>query len=260
MTIAQRNTTSFYIIALMAGLLLLLTLIPLYLFFSETLKSSAGRIFFNLNYIYSVILILYSALSLSAARLFFFKTNSMEIFFFMLFLSTFIFEISRPVIILVNEFDMPFNYSMFLSRTAYFGKICGTSSLFLSALFSSDIETRKLDTPIIVIIVLSFLLSTSMPLSDYLLQNTYYKPGFFRNFIISFVFIDFLTILIFIINFFQKRNNEYFYLALGLALIVAGRELSFYFTTPSYFISGVVSMIAGTVIFIIKLHRIYKWY
>ncbi len=259
MTITQRNSMALIIIAILITILTLLTFLPFILHYSASMKPKLGH-FLTPNFIFALLLILYSIVSLISVRMFFFKTNSHEIFFFMLFLATMIFESSRPLIALLRYFNYPDSYIMFLSRTAYFGKICGTNSLFVSALFSSDIETRKLDTPVIVILVLSFLLSSSMPLSDTVLQNSYYKPGFFNYFIFSLIFIDLLTFLIFLINFFQKKNSEYLFLSLSVLLISSGREFSFYFSSVGYFSVGIIFMIAGTILFANKLHGIYKWY
>ena len=259
MTITQRNSISLLVIILLLLILSVLIFIPFIFAASDSLNIDYADLL-TPNYIYAFLLILFSSVSLFTIRLFFYKTNSLEIFFFMLFLSTMIFETSRPLISILQQLNSPSNYIMFFSRTAYFGKICGTTSLFVSALFSSDLETRKLDTPIIIIIVLSFLLSASMPLSDNVLQNSYYKPGFFNYFVLSFLFIDVLTFMVFIINFFQKKSNEYIFLALSILLISSGRELTFYYAKTEFFAAGIAFMISGTILFSNKLHGIYKWY
>jgi len=258
MTITSRNNIALGIILLLSFLILFLMIAP----FSLTSGSTASvfKDFLTPNYIYSILLIIYAMAVMIYVRTFFYKTNSHEIFFFMLFLLTIMFESSRSFIVILEYLDSPSSYIMFLSRTAYFGKICGTGSLFAAALFSSEIETRKLDTPIIIIVVLSFLLSSSIPLSDNLLQNSYYSPGFFNYFIFSLLFIDILTIIIFLIIFFQKKNREYLLLALSILLISSGREISFYFSSVEYFSTGIIFMIIGAVLYSNNLHSIYKWY
>ncbi len=258
MTITSRNSIALGIILLLSFIVLFLLIAP----FSLTRGSTASgfRDFLTPNYIYSVLLIIYAMAVMIYVRTFFYKTNSHEIFFFMLFLLTIMFESSRSLIVILKYLDSPSSYIMFLSRTAYFGKICGTAALFAAALFSSEIETRKLDTPIIIIVVLSFLLSSSIPLSDNLLQNSYYSPGFFNYFIFALIFIDILTIIIFFIIFFQKKNREYLLLALSILLISSGREISFYFSSIEYFSIGIIFMIIGAVLYSNNLHSIYKWY
>lgn len=242
-------------------LLLLAALIAMpFAVFSNNWEEITAYFYSSNNYLYSLILVFYGATSLFLVRMYFYKTNSLEIFFFMLFLSTMFFESARTFILVLEHFDAPRTFLMFFSRTAFFGKIFGTTSLFISALFSSDIEIKKLDTPIIAIIILSFLLSSSMPLSDNILQNSYFRPGFFINFILAFIFIDFLTLLVFIINYFQKKNLEYLYLAVSILFIVTGRELSFYFVSYQAFMAGLILLVSGTALFSIKLHGIYKWY
>jgi heme/copper-type cytochrome/quinol oxidase subunit 1 len=93
-----------------------------------------------------------------------------------------------------------------------------------------------------------------------MLDNTYYMPGFFNYFLFSLLFIEFLAVLIFAINYFQKRNNEYFFLALSTMFIIAGREITFYMVSIEYFLIGMILMIGGTILFSNKLHEFYKWY
>ncbi|MDX9800360.1 MAG: hypothetical protein RBT69_03375 [Spirochaetia bacterium] len=259
MTITSRNNIALGIVLLLSFMILFLLAAPFSIAVAE--KSTVLlKDFFTYNYIYSLILIIYALAGILSVRTFFYKTNSLEIFFFMLFLLSIIFESSRSFIIILEYLNSPSSYIMFLSRAAYFGKIFGTGALFTSALFSSAIETRKLDTHVIAIVVLSFLLSSSIPLSDNLLQNSYYRPGFFNYFIFSLIFIDILTAIIFLVIFFQKKNREYVLLAISILLITFGRELSFYFSSPVYFTAGIIFMVIGTFLYSGNLHSIYKWY
>ncbi len=263
MTITQRNNTLLVVIGILLVILLFLAFAPYILYEAgeiESFTAAYKKFCTSPNYIFGFTLLLYSAVSLFFVRLFFYKTNSTEVFFFMLYLISLLFESSRSLILLLKELNSSFVYIMFLSRAAYFGKICGVFSLFVSALSSSDIGISKLNTPIIIIAVLSFMFSSAVPLSDNILDSGYYMPGFFNYFIFTFLFIEFLTVLIFVINYFQKRNNEYFYLALSTMLIVIGREITFYLVSIEYFIAGMAFMIAGTILFSNKLHEIYKWY
>ena len=263
MTIAQRNNTILVIIGILAVILIFLALAPYILYKSGEIESSYlayKKLFTSKNYIFGILLILYSIVSLFVLRMYFYKTNSTEIFFFMIFLASLVFESSRSLILVFQEFNASFVYIMFLSRTAYFSKMCGVFALFLSSLASSDIGITKLNMPVIILFVLSFLFSSTIPLSDNVLENSYYMPGFFSYYLFTLLFIEFLTILIFVINFFQKREIEYFYLALSIILLVIGREITFYMSSFEYFSAGMVFMIGGTILFSNKMHEIYKWY
>jgi hypothetical protein len=177
----------------------------------------------------------------------------------MLFLASIVFESARAIIIIIKQFNPPDSHIAFISRTAYFGKIFGTISLFASALSSSDIGIKKLDTPIIIITVISFLFSSSITLSDVVLANNYFMLCYSNYFIFSIIAINILAITIFVINFFQKKNSAYIFLAVSLLLISIGRELAFNETQIKYFIPGFMLIIFGTVLFTNRIHEIYKW-
>jgi hypothetical protein len=237
-------------------------LIAPYLLYKIKMLSSlkeVNQLLFSQNYIYALLFILFSTTALISVRLFFYKTNSIEIFFFMLFLASIVFDSSRAIIIIIQQFNPPISYIKFFSKAAYFGRIFGTLTIFASALSSSDIGIKKLDIPVIIITAISFLFASSMTFSDVILKNNYFMPCSLNYFRFSIAAIKLLAIIIFIINFFQKKNSGYFFLALSILLITAGRELSFYGTKINYFIPGFILIILGTILFANRLHEIYKW-
>ncbi|MCL2792908.1 MAG: hypothetical protein FWD87_07435 [Spirochaetaceae bacterium] len=262
MTIAQRNNTLLFIIGISVTILILLALAPYFLYKIgeiESIDLAYKKLWTSNNYIFGFSLVLYSVISLFILRFSFYKTNSAEVFFFMVYLVTLIFESSRSFILILEELNSSFVYTIFLSRVAYFSKMCGFFALFLSALASSDIRINKFNILTIIIVAISLMFSSAIPLSDNMLDNSYYMPGFFYHYFFTLLFIGFLAILIFVINYFQKRSSEYFYLALGMMFIIIGREITFYMASIPYFSGGMVFMIGGTILFSYKLREIYKW-
>ncbi|MCL2293998.1 MAG: hypothetical protein FWC36_03945 [Spirochaetes bacterium] len=261
MTLIQRNNILLVIIGMLLTILTFLLIAPYLLYIAGEIESSsqAYKKLLTPNYIFGLLLIFYSAITLIFLRFFFYKTNSIEIIFFMLFLTSLIFEASRPMIIILNEFNFSFTYVMFLSRVAYFSKICGVFALFAAALASSDIGISRSKTSMLIIAVLSLMFASAIPLSSDMFSNGYNKPGFFNYYLFTLIFIKFLTVLIFVINYFQKRNKEYLFLALGIMLIITGKEITFYMTSFEFFLAGMVLLVAGTVLFSKKIHEIYKW-
>ena len=262
MTITQRNNTLLVIIGIITVILIFLAFAPYIIYKTGNMESIylSYQKMCTSNYIFGFLLILYAAINLFTLRSFFYKTNSTEIFFFMIYLVTMVFESSRSLIIILNELNSSFVYVMFLSKLAYFSKMCGVFAFFVSALASSDIRINKLNLPVIVILVISFMSSSAIPLSDKMLDNNYYMPGFFTYYLFTLFFIEFLTVLIFIINYFQKRNSEYFFLALSIIFIAVGREITFYIVSIPYFLAGMILMLGGTILFSYKMREIYKWY
>jgi len=262
MTITHRNNTLLVIIGILVVIMIFLALAPYILYKTGEAESAYlvyKKFWTSHNYIFGFLLILYSAISLFTLRLFFYKTNNAEIFFFMIYLASMVFESSRSLISILQELNSSFVYIMFLSKAAYFSKMCGVFALFASALASSDMRINKFNIPVIIIIVTSFMFASAIPLSDNILDNSYYMPGFFSYYLFTLLFIEFLLVLIFVINFFKKRKSEYFFLMLSVIFIVLGREITFYMVSIPYFSAGMAFMIAGTALFSSKLREIYKW-
>ncbi len=217
-------------------------------------------ILYSPDFFMPVILLLFAAVSLFILRFSFLKTNSSEIFFYSLFLISLVFDLSRSYIAVFTYFKIPEYYNIYASRVCYFGKFFGLSSLFMAAFFTSDADTKKTETGAAVIILISYMLSSSIPFSTYKLSTMIQQPGYFTYFAFSILSIECLTVLIYIFNYFQSGNREYLTLSLSMLLVFTGREITFFLTEPVIFISGLILLITGTLIFSNKVHQIYSWY
>ena len=258
MTITKRNI--FLLISIL--FLLLLTLITASVPFLIQKKTEIpfSVILYSPDFLMPVILMLFSVISLFLIRYSFLKTNSSEIFFYSLFLISLMFDLSRSYIALFNYFRIPEYYNIYASRVCYFGKFFGLASLFTAAFFTSEGETKKTETTTAVIILISYMLASSIPFSTYKLSTMIQQPGYFTYFAFSVLSIECLTLLIYIFNYLQSGNREYIPLALSMILIFAGRETTFFISDPAVFITGLIFLSIGTVIFSNKVHQIYSWY
>ena len=217
-------------------------------------------IFYSPDFTMPLILLTFSIISIYLIKYYFLKTNSSEIFFFTLFLISTAFDTSRSIIAALSYLQSPEYYNLLISRICYFGKIFGLLSLFLSALFSSDVETKKIGTSTAIIILISYTLSSSIPFSTYKLSTMIQQPGFLNYFIFSVISIEILTIMIFVLNYLQSGKREYLILSISTFMILTGREITFFSTDPVVFLSGLSILTAGTILFTNKIHHIYAWY
>ncbi len=217
-------------------------------------------ILYSPDFFMPVLLALFAVISLFIIRYSFLKTNSTEIFFYSLFLISLVFDLSRSYIAVFTYFRIPEYYNIYASRVCYFGKFFGLASLFVSAFFTSEAETKKAETTAAVILLLSYMLSSSIPFSTYKLATMIQQPGYFTYFAFSILSIEFLTVLIYLFNYLQSGNREHLTLSLSMILIFAGRETSFFFSEPVIFISALLLLTAGTFFFSNKVHQIYSWY
>ena len=258
MTITKRNI--FLLISIFVLLFLTLITAAVPFIIQNRTEIPFSVILYSPDFFMPVLLLLFTVISLFFIRFSFLKTNSSEIFFFSLFLISLAFDLSRSYIAVFNYFRIPEYYNIYASRVCYFGKFFGLSSLFIAAFFSSNAETKKTETTAAVIILISYMLSSSIPFSTYKLSTMIQQPGYFSYFAFSILSIECLTALIYIFNYLQTGNREYIPLSISMMLIFAGRETTFFISEPFIFIAGLISLAAGTVIFSNKVHQIYSWY
>ena len=258
MTITKRNI--FLLGSILVLLFLTLITVATPFLIQKRTEIPFSVILYSPDFFMPVILMLFSIISLFLIRYSFLKTNSSEIFFFSLFLLSLLFDLSRSYIAVFSYFRIPEYYNIYASRVCYFGKFFGLASLFTAAFFTSEAETKKTETTTVVIILISYMLASSIPFSTYKLSTMIQQPGYFSYFAFSILSIECLTALIYTFNYMQSGNREYIPLSLSMILIFAGRETTFFVSEPVIFITGLLLLAAGTVVFTNKVHQIYSWY
>ena len=258
MTITKRNIFLLTSIFVLLFFTLITASVPFII--QQKTEIPFSVILYSPDFFMPVLLLLFTVICLFVIRFSFLKTNSSEIFFFSLFLISLAFDLSRSYIAVFNYFRIPEYYNIYASRVCYFGKFFGLSALFMAAFFTSNAETKKTETTAVVIILISYMLSSSIPFSTYKLSTMIQQPGYFSYFAFSILSIECLTILIYIFNYLQTGNREYIPLSISMVLIFAGRETTFFISEPFVFIAGLIFLSAGTIIFSNKVHQIYSWY
>ncbi len=258
MTISKRNI--FFVASNIILILVFIITASVPIVIGQKTDIPYSVIFYSADFLLPLILLLFSIIAIYLIRYSFLITNSSEIFFFVLFLISLVFDVSRSLIAAFSYLKFPEYYMLFISRICYFGRFLGLLSLFLSALFSADVETRKTETATAIIILISYILSSSIPFSTYKLATMIQQPGYFSYFAFSILSIEILTVLIFILNYLQSGNSEYIGLSASMFLIFAGREITFFTSEPVLFISGLIALAAGALFFSGKIHYIYSWY
>ena len=189
------------------------------------------------------------------------KTSSPEIFFLMVFLLSFFVESLRLVLIYISISGLPFENGMAVSRIIYFGRYLGVISLFLSGLFSCGIRTQRTEILFGLGAVISLTFAFSIPLdsrgTDF---NLIFTNGLEHEFFIGFLIIKILGVWNFFYAGIINNNRNYYIIGLGTLLITAGRELALHFQLPACSSMGLILLVLGTVLFGIKMHKIYLWF
>lgn len=258
MTITRRNI--FFIISIIVLLMIMIITFLIPFIVEKIADIPFSVILYSPDFFMPIVLLLFSVISLYYIRYSFLKTNSSEIFFFSLFLISLMFDLTKSYITAFSYFRIPEYYNIYISRVCYFGKFFGLSALFMAAFFTSDVETKKTETSATLIILISYMLSSSIPFSTYKLSTMIQQAGYFSYFAFAVLSIELLTVLIFVFNYFQTGNMEYLMLSLSTMLIFTGREITFFTSEPLIFAAGLICLTAGTVLFTNKVHQIYSWY
>ena len=206
------------------------------------------------------VLILFSTVAEILIFLSFRNTASAEIFFFFIFLFSFLFDAFRIVIMILPETNLPFTIGMISTRIVYFGKFLGAMAVFSSGLFSSGLEYQRMGIVFLVNIILSAALVWLLPVDiSTTVPGGIWELGKFLETSIAIGFLELTAIINYLIAGRKNENREYVLLAAALLAVLAGRELLFFLTGFIASAAGALLLIAGTIIFGLRTHRLYLW-
>jgi len=190
-------------------------------------------------------------------KMLFRKTGSAEIFFFEIFLFTFLFEAFRQVILLLYTYNLPVEFSIFFMRIIYFGRFSGLLAFLVSSLFALDIKYQKYEILIGIISLTSLGFAISIPIeSQAILYSGLFKLGDEQG-----IFIICLTLKAFIVlNFLiASLKRRYLMIALASFFIILGREFLIFSSSIPLLILGTCIFMAGIFIFHSRIKMLYYW-
>lgn len=188
------------------------------------------------------------------------KVASPEVFFFSLAILALSFTSLRSLFLVDGFLGYPVYLSEAISRFVYFGKIITILSLFTSGLFSTGISFQKQQYFFLLIVIISFVLSSVIPIDLFktdiiLLKGTGAEYG--MNFI--FITLQVFAVLNYLVGAIKNNNHDYLFLALAVGLIVTGNEILFRLIPGGISYLALLSIISGTTLFGYKIHKIYQW-
>jgi len=219
-------------------------------------------------YVYLVQILVLLAFCLIAGILLhisFRKTSSAEIFFFFLFLFLTSLEGTRLLILAVNLRELPFENAAALSRLVYFCRYLGTLCLFTSGLFASGLQYQRMEAVLGICALVAFSLAVTLPLDtggD--LHELLFRNSLERQFSIGFLIIQLFAVGNYFYAGWLNNNRNYHVMALGMALVLTGRELLFRQssgeTGPLLALTGMLLLFLGTAVFGKRTHEVYLWF
>ncbi len=192
--------------------------------------------------------------------LFFRKTPSPEIFFFVFALVSFSLESLRFTVPLLNSLATSPMALIPITRLVYFSRILTILSLFASGLFSTGLTYQRQEIYLGGFVMISFILAAALPI-DF---TTYSLPflleaGRETGFSIAYYTIAAIAVFNFIYAATIHNNHNYLFNAAALVIFIVSKEMFFFFPDTWYIFPALAGIIGATLLFAQKTHEIYLW-
>ncbi len=203
---------------------------------------------------------LYSALVLGFILYSFRKTVSSEIYFFSFWVLTVGLEVLR-----LSVFDLAAGGgSVYWQTAATKALLCaryaGYLSLFASGLYAAGFRNEKLGASEAVIVAISFGLATAMPVDTGAFAPTLeLRAGYLGINSILVIVVALVTVADFLYAAHSTGEAAYRAVALGVAIFLVGHRLLMTEWNPFGMIAGFVLLVAGSWLFVSRLHSYYLW-
>jgi hypothetical protein len=188
------------------------------------------------------------------------RTGLPEIFFFIFFILTISLECLRPLLILIQIYNLPVDFSIFISRIIYFFRFSGLFLMLFTTFYILEIKYHKYGILLIITVLLATTFAYSLPIdSSILLTNHLYKLGNEISFCITSITIQFVCILNLIISYFIKKHKRILFLGIAVLLSMAGREMIIF--SPAVILNsiGFLCMLFGFILFAKHAGKVYLW-
>jgi len=188
------------------------------------------------------------------------KTKSPEIFFFIIFLLSMSFNSLKASFVLVNILDFAPYYSGLLTRAVYFGRFFGTLAVLVSGLFCLGAEYQRIEIYLGVTFLLAFTLSAAITidLTETEAHLLYRMGNNTELLIISALFLCF-GVFNYILYAVQNSSKDHVLMAVGLALVIGGREVIFFSRNLIALIVAYIMLIGGAMLFGGRNRAVHLW-
>lgn len=186
------------------------------------------------------------------------KTQSTEIIYFSLFLTACLFEGVRLVIPLFNLWNDWAGLTAIISRIVLFARILGPISLLCIAVQNLPEHRQNTERNLLILIILSAICAWLMPVNSVdMLPSCRLKYGFEKLLEIFWIIITIVTFASMILNNFNSSIKSL--IPLGFILTAFGYKLLCHSVNYLMAGSGIITITAGTFIFLGAIHKLYLW-
>ncbi|GHV73237.1 hypothetical protein AGMMS49940_05390 [Spirochaetia bacterium] len=204
--------------------------------------------------------ILYAFITMILIYYFFEKTQSPEILFFALFVTSFAFEALRIMVPLAAVNNLPGVYLVMASRVLLIARYCGVFSLFAASVYAAGLGEQKQGNIVFIILIAAMVIalgvsvdglawdSSLMMVSGYTTMLRMVEAG-----------IVLITMISFFISAYSRGSREYVFIGIGSLLVFLGRSVLLTADTWITPLPGLALLATGTWLICVQLHRVYLW-
>ena len=192
--------------------------------------------------------------------LFFRKTPSPEIFFFVFALVSFSLASLRFTAPLLDSLTTSPMALIPLTRLVYFSRILAMLSLFASGLFSTGLTYQRQEIYLGGFVMISFILAAALPIDFTAFSLPFLlEAGRETGFFIAYYAIAAIAVFNFLYAASIHHNLNYLFNATALIIFIASKEIFFFYPDSWYVFPALAGIIAATLLFAQKTHEIYLW-
>jgi hypothetical protein len=224
-------------------------------------QSLVSRFFQSQAYVSLVTMasaLLYAFIAMILIYYFFEKTQSPEILFFALFVSSFAFEGLRALAPLRAIHPFPAFYLILGSRTLLFARFFGIYSLFAASVYAAGLGEQKQGNIVFIIAVAALVTALGVPIdglawdSSFMMVRGY--PSMLRLVERGMMLI---TMISFLISAYSRGAREYIFIGIGSFLVCLGRTMLLSSDTWITPLPALLLLSGGTWLICVQLHHVY---
>ncbi len=203
---------------------------------------------------------LYSALVLGFILYSFRKTVSAEIYFFSFWVLSIGLEALRLLVFDFASGGGSVYWQIAATKALLFARYAGYLSLFASGLYAAGFRNEKLGTVAAVVLGISFGLATAMPINTGSFAPTLeLRAGYVGINSILALAVAIVTVADYLYAAHSTGEGAYRIVAAGAAVLLVGHRLLTTQWNPFAMIVGFVLLVAGSWLFVSRLHAYYLW-
>lgn len=188
------------------------------------------------------------------------KTISAEIFFFAFWLSALSFEPLRLAHLFLAIQGGSDSTLAVIDKLYMGARFLGYMAIFISGLYAAGMRNEKQFSIMAICVGISVALTSILPVNTGIWsQNLMFKVGYGRlieGFALAIILI---TIANYLIAARVRGDKAYYFIALGIAAIIAGAQFASRDWSPLLSLLSIFIMSLGSVVYIFKLHSFYLW-